>query len=57
MKKQQKENRRYARGGLLDSENLRYAPVVGSAIGALSTAFSKPDYESADMIANAANSA
>lgn len=57
MKKQQKENRKYARGGLLDSENLRYAPVVGSAIGALSTAFSKPDYESADMIANAANSA
>lgn len=57
MKKQQKQNRRYDRGGLLDSENLRYAPVVGSAIGALSTVFSKPDYESADMIANAANSA
>ena len=57
MKKQQKQNRRYAKGGLLDGENLRYAPVVGSAIGALSTALSKPDYESADMIANAANSA
>lgn len=57
MKKQQKQNRRYAKGGLLNGENLRYAPVVGSAIGALSTAFSKPDYESADMIANAANSA
>ena len=57
MKKQQKENRKYAKGGLLNGENLRYAPVVGSAIGALSTAFSKPDYESADMITNAANNA
>ena len=36
---------------------LRYAPVVGSAIGLAQNLFSKPDYSSADTILEAANSA
>lgn len=36
---------------------LRYAPVVGSAIGLAQNLFSKPDYSSADAILDAANSA
>lgn len=36
---------------------LRYAPVVGSAIGLTQNLFSKPDYSSADAILEAANSA
>lgn len=36
---------------------LRYAPVVGSAIGLAQNLFSKPDYSSADEILDAANSA
>lgn len=35
---------------------LRYAPVVGSAIGLAQNLFSKPDYSSADAILEAANS-
>ena len=37
--------------------NLRYAPVVGSAIGLAQNLFSKPDYTNADAILEAANSA
>lgn len=33
----------------------RYAPIVGSAIGALSSVFEKPDYTNSDLILNAAN--
>lgn len=36
---------------------LRYAPVVGSAIGLAQNLFSKPDYSSADAILEVANSA
>lgn len=36
---------------------LRYAPLVGSAIGLGQNIFSKPDYSSADAILNAANEA
>ena len=36
---------------------LRYAPVVGSAIGLVQNLFSKPDYSSADAILEAANQA
>lgn len=36
---------------------LRYAPVVGAAIGLGQNIFSKPDYSSADAILNAANEA
>lgn len=34
----------------------RYAPIVGSAIGALSSVFEKPDYTNSDLILDAANS-
>lgn len=33
----------------------RYAPIVGSAIGALSSVFEKPDYTNSDLIFNVAN--
>lgn len=33
----------------------RYAPIVGSAIGALSSVFEKPDYTNSDLILNVAN--
>jgi hypothetical protein len=35
--------------------NLRYAPVLGAAIGLGQNLFSKPDYSGADIILNAAN--
>lgn len=41
----------------LDATDLRYAPVVGAAIGLGQNLFSKPDYTSADAILEAANSA
>lgn len=34
---------------------LRYAPAVGSTIGALSSVFQKPDYSNSDLILNTAN--
>lgn len=41
----------------LDSTDLRYAPVVGAAIGLGQNLFSSPDYTSADTILEAANQA
>lgn len=41
----------------LDDTDLRYAPVVGAAIGLGQNLFSKPDYTSADAILEAANQA
>ena len=41
----------------LDATDLRYAPVVGAAIGLGQNLFSKPDYTSADTILEAANQA
>lgn len=41
----------------LDATDLRYAPVVGAAIGLGQNLFSKPDYTSADAILEAANQA
>lgn len=38
------------------SSYLRYAPVVGSAIGSLVSAFEKPDYSNSDLVLDAANS-
>lgn len=46
------QNNKYAKGG-----DLRYAPVIGNAIGLLSNLFSKPDYSRATTIQEAANSA
>lgn len=46
------EGVQYAHGGIL-----RYAPVVGAAIGLGQNLFSKPDYTSADAILEAANQA
>lgn len=40
-----------------DLTALRYAPVVGAAIGLGQNIFSKPDYSSSDVILNAANEA
>lgn len=40
-----------------DLTALRYAPVVGAAIGLGQNIFSKPDYSSSDAILNAANEA
>lgn len=47
---------------LTDSNNqlptsMRYAPAIGSAIGAIQSLFSKPNYSEADMILNAAKNA
>lgn len=39
----------------LDDTDLRYAPVVGAAIGLGQNLFSRPDYSSADAILEAAN--
>lgn len=39
----------------LDATDLRYAPVVGAAIGLGQNLFSRPDYTSADAILEAAN--
>ncbi len=41
----------------LDATDLRYAPVVGAAIGLGQNLFSRPDYTSADTIFEAANQA
>lgn len=41
----------------LDAADLRYAPVVGAAIGLGQNLFSRPDYTSADAIFEAANQA
>ena len=41
----------------LDNTDLRYAPVVGAAIGLGQNLFSRPDYTSADAILEAANQA
>lgn len=41
----------------LDATDLRYAPVVGAAIGLGQNLFSRPDYTSADAILEAANQA
>ena len=37
--------------------SMRYAPAIGSAIGAIQSLFSKPNYSEADMILNAAKNA
>lgn len=41
----------------LDATDLRYAPVIGAAIGLGQNLFSRPDYTSADTILEAANQA
>ena len=41
----------------LDATDLRYAPVLGAAIGLGTDLFSKPDYSTSDAILEAANSA
>lgn len=41
----------------LDDTDLRYAPVIGAAIGLGQNLFSRPDYTSADTIFEAANQA
>lgn len=41
----------------LDATDLRYAPVIGAAIGLGQNLFSRPDYTSADAIFEAANQA
>lgn len=41
----------------LDTTDLRYAPIVGAAIGLGQNLFSRPDYTSADTILEAANQA
>ena len=41
----------------LDATDLRYAPVIGAAIGLGQNLFSRPDYTSADAILEAANQA
>lgn len=40
-----------------DLTQLRYAPVIGSAIGLANNLFTKPDYSNADTILSAANKA
>lgn len=47
--KKQKTNQ-FAKGGFLGT-NTRYAPIVGSGLGALTGMLSKPDYTEADKIA------
>lgn len=51
------EKKKSAAPKLLDATNLRYAPVVGAAIGLGQNLFSKPDYTSANAILEAANQA
>lgn len=41
----------------LDATDMRYAPVIGAAIGLGQNLFSRPDYTSADTILEAANQA
>lgn len=45
------------KSAVLDVTDLRYAPVVGAAIGLGQNLFSKPDYTSADAILEAASQA
>ena len=45
------------KSAVLDATDLRYAPVVGAAIGLGQNLFSKPDYKSANAILEAANQA
>ncbi len=42
-------------GNSSNSSHLRYAPALGSAIGAISNLFSSPDYSVADSIYNSTN--
>lgn len=51
------EKKKSAVSKLLDATNLRYAPVVGAAIGLGQNLFSRPDYTSANTILEAANQA
>lgn len=51
------EKKKSAASKLLDATNLRYAPVVGAAIGLGQNLFSRPDYTSANAILEAANQA
>lgn len=54
------EKKKSAVSGLLsdlDATDLRYAPVIGAAIGLGQNLFSRPDYTSADAIFEAANQA
>lgn len=56
--KAKKQNRKYAKGGYLFENGgtwLRYAPVVGAAIGVGQNLFSKPDYTGVDKILEASN--
>ena len=56
--KTKKQNRKYAKGGYLFENGgtwLRYAPVVGAAIGVGQNLFSKPDYTGVDTILEASN--
>ena len=56
--KTKKQNRKYAKGGYLFENGgtwLRYAPVVGAAIGVGQNLFSKPDYTGIDTILEASN--
>lgn len=50
-----------SRGGkksrIFDETSLRYAPVLGAAIGLGQNLFSRPDYSNADAVLNAANNA
>lgn len=45
------------KSAVLDATDLRYAPVIGAAIGLGQNLFSKPDYKSANAILEAANQA
>lgn len=57
-KQASQEGRQYAKGGKLGNLTwLRYAPVVGSAIGLGQNLFSSPDYSNADTILEAAENA
>ena len=43
--------------GIFNETSLRYAPVLGAAIGLGQNLFSRPDYSNADAVLNAANNA
>ena len=56
--KTKKQNRKYAKGGYLFENGgtwLRYAPVVGAAIGVGQNLFSKPDYTDVNTILEASD--
>ena len=51
-------NSRGSKGSrIFDETSLRYAPVLGAAIGIGQNLFSRPDYSNADAVLNAANNA